>query len=166
MRVRARNLRTGRLELENRQDFRDLSWLRARFEVLVDGVPVQRGKLRLPRIAPGEKQTVELPLLGLSDLNVVLERREGKANYKVILENLKRLESGEKKTEDPAADSGKRFVVRKVDIRDVAVTVDSGVWKDLLTGRRNPALTLASSDVQVEGGTLDLVAFLRLFSAD
>jgi len=49
---------------------------------------------------------------------------------------------------------------------DVAVTVESGVWKDLLTGRRNPALTLASSDVQVEGGTLDLVAFLRLFSQD
>jgi len=49
---------------------------------------------------------------------------------------------------------------------DVAVTVDSSVWKDLLTGRRNPALTLASSDVEIDGGTLDLVAFLRLFRAD
>ena len=49
---------------------------------------------------------------------------------------------------------------------DLAVTVDSSVWKDLLTGRRNPALTLASSDVQVDGGTLDLVAFLRLFTPE
>lgn len=80
------------------------------------GVDVTLGSLR--------EETVELPLLGLSGLDVVLERREGKANYKVILDNLKRLESGEKKTEDPAAESGKRFIVRKVDIQDVAVTVD------------------------------------------
>jgi putative sterol carrier protein len=49
---------------------------------------------------------------------------------------------------------------------DLTVTVDSRVWKDLLTGRRNAALTLASSEVQVEGGTLDLAAFLRLFAQD
>jgi alkyl sulfatase BDS1-like metallo-beta-lactamase superfamily hydrolase len=49
---------------------------------------------------------------------------------------------------------------------DLTVTVDSRVWKDLLTGRRNAALTLASSEVAVEGSTLDLVAFLRLFAPD
>ncbi len=49
---------------------------------------------------------------------------------------------------------------------DLAVTVDSRVWKELLTGRRNPALTLASSDLQVEGGSLDRVAFLRLFTPE
>jgi alkyl sulfatase BDS1-like metallo-beta-lactamase superfamily hydrolase len=48
---------------------------------------------------------------------------------------------------------------------DIAVTVDSNLWKDLLTGRRNAALALASGDVAVEGGRLDLVAFLRLFAA-
>lgn len=46
---------------------------------------------------------------------------------------------------------------------DVTLTLDSMLWKDLLSGRRNAALTLASGDVEVEGGTLDLVAFLRLF---
>jgi len=62
VRVRGRNLRQGKVELENRQDFRDLSWLRGRFAVLVDGVPVQRGKVRLPRVGPGETAKCELPI--------------------------------------------------------------------------------------------------------
>ena len=46
---------------------------------------------------------------------------------------------------------------------DVAVTVDSGVWRDLVVGLRNPALVFASGDVEVDGSTLDLIGFLRLF---
>jgi alkyl sulfatase BDS1-like metallo-beta-lactamase superfamily hydrolase len=47
---------------------------------------------------------------------------------------------------------------------DIAVTVNSDVWKDLLTGRRNAALTLASDDVDVEGGAFGLIRFLQLFT--
>jgi alkyl sulfatase BDS1-like metallo-beta-lactamase superfamily hydrolase len=46
---------------------------------------------------------------------------------------------------------------------EITVSVDSTVWKELLAGLRNPALTLASSEVQVEGSTLELVSFLSLF---
>jgi alkyl sulfatase BDS1-like metallo-beta-lactamase superfamily hydrolase len=46
---------------------------------------------------------------------------------------------------------------------DVAVSVDSNVFKEILIGARNRALALASDEVQVEGGTLALVNFLRLF---
>jgi beta-galactosidase len=62
VRVRARDLRRGRIVVENRQDFRDLSWLRARFSILVDGEPVQSGPVRLPRVGPGESASCELPL--------------------------------------------------------------------------------------------------------
>jgi alkyl sulfatase BDS1-like metallo-beta-lactamase superfamily hydrolase len=46
---------------------------------------------------------------------------------------------------------------------DVVVTADSRVWKEVVLGIRNPAAALLSGDVQVEGGTLDLVGFLRMF---
>ncbi|MDJ0865199.1 MAG: glycoside hydrolase family 2 TIM barrel-domain containing protein [Myxococcota bacterium] len=60
--VGARDLRRGRVAIRNRQDFLDLRWLRARFEVQVDGRTVQRGRVTLPRIGPGEEAGVELPL--------------------------------------------------------------------------------------------------------
>ena len=46
---------------------------------------------------------------------------------------------------------------------DVAITTDSSVWRDIVLGFRNPALTFASGDVQIDGSALDLVSFLRLF---
>jgi len=46
---------------------------------------------------------------------------------------------------------------------DVAITVDSGVWREIVVGLRNPALAFASGAVEVQGSTLDLVGFLRLF---
>jgi beta-galactosidase len=54
-------LRKGRLEIENRQHFRDLSWLRARYDVSVDGEIVREGDLPLPATAPGARATVTLP---------------------------------------------------------------------------------------------------------
>ncbi|HEX2486430.1 MAG TPA: glycoside hydrolase family 2 TIM barrel-domain containing protein, partial [Myxococcota bacterium] len=64
VRVHARRagLARGRLELENRQDFRDTSGLRARFEVAVDGRVVQRGRVPLPRLAPGARGALRVPL--------------------------------------------------------------------------------------------------------
>jgi alkyl sulfatase BDS1-like metallo-beta-lactamase superfamily hydrolase len=46
---------------------------------------------------------------------------------------------------------------------DIAVTVDSLVWKEILIGKRNPLTAFASDDVAIEGGTVALVGFLRMF---
>jgi beta-galactosidase len=55
------SLRAGRVELHNRQDFSDLSWLRAHFEVTVGGETVQSGELALPAMGPGQRGFVDLP---------------------------------------------------------------------------------------------------------
>jgi len=55
-----------RIVVENRDHFRSLSWLRARYAYLVDGRTVKRGRLPLPDIAPGE--SAELPLPRHADL--------------------------------------------------------------------------------------------------
>lgn len=69
------------------------------------------------------KDVVELPRLALSDIQVNLEKAEGKANYQVILDNLKKLESGDP-AQQPKESSGKKFVINEVDIRNVKVHVD------------------------------------------
>ena len=53
-------LRHGRIEIHNRQDFRDLSWLRARWELTADGEPVADGEVELPATAPGGHAVVDL----------------------------------------------------------------------------------------------------------
>jgi hypothetical protein len=72
---------------------------------------------------------VVAPELVLSGVNMNLERKGGKANYSVIIDNLKRFESDEKPdAETPTgAESpkeGKKFVIEKVAINDVRVQVD------------------------------------------
>ncbi len=49
-----------RVALTNRGDFRDVSWLRARYELMVDGEVRVGGALLLPRIAPGQTVTLGL----------------------------------------------------------------------------------------------------------
>lgn len=69
--------------------------------------------------------TVELPSLGLIDIDVNLEKREGKTNYGVILENLKKVSGpDEPRTPEPAAGDQKRFIIRDLQIKNVAVHVD------------------------------------------
>jgi beta-galactosidase len=62
--IRARGsaggLKRGIVRLRNVQHFADVSWLRARYEVTIDGEVVQHGALRLPDIAPGATETVEI----------------------------------------------------------------------------------------------------------
>ncbi len=53
--------REGRVTIENRGEFRDATWLRATWETTVDGDPVARGDLPLPRIAPGDRAEVAIP---------------------------------------------------------------------------------------------------------
>ncbi len=53
--------RTARVRITNRQDFQDLSWLRARYEIALDGDVRARAMLPLPDLGPGESKTVTLP---------------------------------------------------------------------------------------------------------
>ncbi len=76
------------------------------------GVSVSFGTLR--------QEVVELPRLELADLTVNLERADGKANYQAIVDNLKRFESGKDK---PSTGEEKRFVIRRVDVRNVRANV-------------------------------------------
>jgi len=48
---------------------------------------------------------------------------------------------------------------------DIALTVDSTVWKEVVSGFRNPAIALVK-DVDKEGGTLEIIKFLSLFKSD
>ncbi len=48
---------------------------------------------------------------------------------------------------------------------DISLTVDSTVWKEVVTGFRNPALALVK-DVDKEGGKLKIIEFLSLFKSD
>jgi alkyl sulfatase BDS1-like metallo-beta-lactamase superfamily hydrolase len=48
---------------------------------------------------------------------------------------------------------------------DISLTVDSNVWKEVVTGFRNPAVALVK-DVDKEGGTLKIIKFLNLFKSD
>ena len=91
----------------------------AHFLALGDGgVAVSLGTLR--------QDVVNLPYLTLSDISVNLEKREGKANYKVILDNLKRFESDQPADpkEPKPAKEGKKFIVEKIEISNVNVHVD------------------------------------------
>lgn len=66
---------------------------------------------------------VEVPSLILNNVDLVLEKDKGKANYDVILENLAKLGGGD---EEPAADTeeGKKFVVKELVIKNVKVKAE------------------------------------------
>jgi len=63
---------------------------------------------------------IEVPRILLDGVDLNLEKREGKANYSIIMESLSRFEKNE--TSDPS--EGKKFVIRDLTIRDVKVNVD------------------------------------------
>ena len=48
---------------------------------------------------------------------------------------------------------------------DISLTVDSNIWKEVVTGFRNPAVALVK-DVTKEGGTLKIIKFLNLFKSE
>lgn len=47
--------------VRNRQSFRDLGWMRAEWELVVDGVPSKRGRLTVPKCVAGESVKVPIP---------------------------------------------------------------------------------------------------------
>lgn len=65
------------------------------------------------------KDVVKLPHLNLSDIDMNLEKKDGKANYQAIMDNLKKLSS-----DKPADPNAKKFVIENVNIRNVKVHVD------------------------------------------
>ncbi len=66
--------------------------------------------------------TVEVPELTLSGIELSLEKNTGAANYKVIMDNLGRFESGRK--EAPQENEGKKFVIRELVLKDITVHVN------------------------------------------
>lgn len=71
------------------------------------------------------QKTVVLPELKLSDIDVNLQKSGGTSNYKVILDNLKRLESGGAPSKPKSGGGGgKDFVIKKVQIDNVTAHVD------------------------------------------
>ena len=66
---------------------------------------------------------VEIPKLELSMVRATLEKKDGKTNYKVILDNLAKLKTGKADQPQPAGGE-KKFVIKDLEIKDVRVTVD------------------------------------------
>jgi beta-galactosidase len=54
-------LLAGVVRLTNRQDFTDLGWLRASYELAVDGSVIAGGDVELPALGPGERARISLP---------------------------------------------------------------------------------------------------------
>jgi hypothetical protein len=73
-------------------------------------------------LASLREETVELPQLALTGVDLTLERKEGRANYQVITDNLKRFESTGPPPEEKA--EGKKYVIREILIRDVNVSTE------------------------------------------
>jgi len=62
----AEDVAAGRITIQNRQDWRDLGWLAARFEVTAGGEVVSEGDVPLPPIAPGTRGDVTLAADGFA----------------------------------------------------------------------------------------------------
>lgn len=71
-----------------------------------------------------DKPVIEVPTLKLSDIRVNLEKADGKANYKVILDNLAKLSGGKSSQPAPSSGNEKKFIINDVDIKNVVVHVD------------------------------------------
>lgn len=66
------------------------------------------------------EERVVIPALHLSDIDLNLEMKEGKANYSVILDNI----SKSRPEDEPREDEGKKFVIHDTSIRNVSVDLD------------------------------------------
>ena len=68
--------------------------------------------------------TVEIPEFSLTGIDVNLESKGGKANFKVVLDNLGRFESSKKEPQARKQEGeGKKFVIREIVIKDVKVNL-------------------------------------------
>ena len=67
-------------------------------------------------------ETIEVPRVVLSNLDVILEKREGEANYEVILENLEKLGGTEEPDQQPD-DAGAGVAIEELHIEQISVTI-------------------------------------------
>ena len=95
------------------------------------------------------QETVEFPLLTLTTINMTLEKKGGESNYKVILENLKRLESGEGQDKKMA---GKKYNIEEVVISDINVEIDLFGVGGELNRARVPIDEIRLTNVGAGGG--------------
>jgi hypothetical protein len=65
---------------------------------------------------------VEVPRIRLADIDMNLEKKDGKANYQVILDNLK---GSETQPAPKTEEQGKRYMVRELSVKNVTVHVDA-----------------------------------------
>jgi len=102
-------------------------------------VAVSLGSLR--------EDTVELPHLTLAGVDVHLEKKDGKGNFNVIMDHLKRFES-----DAPRDPDSKQFVIRKVEVRNVNAHVDVVPIGGQLTKLDVPIDSIVLKDVGSGGG--------------
>jgi hypothetical protein len=98
------------------------------------------------------EDTIEIPLLTMADLVVLLERKGDGSNYGTILDNLEKLQS---EGEDEEAEPGdeKRFVIRKVEVRNVRVHASLSAIGGELTDVDVPIELIELEDVTSDGGS-------------
>ncbi len=75
-------------------------------------------------VASLREDVVTIPKVQASTIRVTLERKDGKTNYKIILDNLAKLKSSSDKPAPASTEPGKKFIIKDLDIRDIKVTVD------------------------------------------
>jgi hypothetical protein len=97
------------------------------------------------------QQIIEVPTLALEDISINLEKSGGKANYQVILDNLKRFESGEAKPEEKPTGDEKRFVIKDLTIKNVKVHVNLLPEAGALTTLNIPIESVELKDVGTAG---------------
>jgi hypothetical protein len=71
------------------------------------------------------KETIRVPLIRLTGIDVNVEKEGGKANYEVIIENLERFESKDPSPSAPPKDSGpgKTFIIDRIEINSITAHV-------------------------------------------
>lgn len=75
---------------------------------------------------------IHVPRVAISDVDVTLLSRGGKANYDQILQNLGRFESGDAPAEE-APSGGKQMIIDELVVTDIAAKVTVGLLGDAAT---------------------------------
>ena len=68
--------------------------------------------------------TITVPTLTLTGIDLYLDKEEGSSNYQRILDNLKRFESGDSPEPKPTGEAAKALVIQELAIRDITVHAD------------------------------------------
>lgn len=70
--------------------------------------------------------TVEISSFTLDKLDANIESKGGSTNYGAILENLKKLSSGDSSKPAPSSEGGKKFVIKQLTLSNITVHVSMG----------------------------------------